>query len=272
MNYQKLFDLSDRTVVLTGAAGYLGQPFANAYAAHGANVAVLDINMTGAEDVAENLRKRHSVNAIAVECDISSQDSLDNAAHLVERDFGSIEIFHNNAANQTSGLKDQFAPYEEYLLEDWQRVVSIDLQGAFLSTKVFGSKIVSSGNKGSIILTSSIYGSFGADNRIYEGAEFNGRKICNPAVYSTVKAGSEGLVRWLSTYWGHTGVRVNAIVPGGVEAGQNDEFKQRYSDRVPLGRMAHVDEVVGTAVFLASDASAYITGQSIFVDGGLSAW
>jgi NAD(P)-dependent dehydrogenase (short-subunit alcohol dehydrogenase family) len=128
------------------------------------------------------------------------------------------------------------------------------------------------GGGGSIIQTASIYGIVAPDQRIYEGSEYHGRPINTPAVYSASKAGVIGLTRHLATYWAERGVRVNTLTPGGVSSGQNSEFSRRYAARVPLGRMAEADDMVGAAVFLASDASLYVTGQNIVVDGGLSAW
>jgi NAD(P)-dependent dehydrogenase (short-subunit alcohol dehydrogenase family) len=126
--------------------------------------------------------------------------------------------------------------------------------------------------RGSIIQTASIYGILAPDKRIYEGSEYNGRAINTPPVYSASKAGVVGLTRYLAAHWAEMGVRVNTLTPGGVETGQNDEFRRRYSARVPLGRMAQPNEMVGAVIFLASDASSYITGQNIIVDGGLSVW
>jgi NAD(P)-dependent dehydrogenase (short-subunit alcohol dehydrogenase family) len=128
------------------------------------------------------------------------------------------------------------------------------------------------GSGGSIIQTASIYGIVSSDKRIYEGSFYLGRQISNPAVYSTSKAAVVGLTRYLAANWGDQGIRVNALVPAGVESGQNDTFKSRYSARVPLGRMAKASEMVGALVYLASDASSYVTGHCLVVDGGLSAW
>jgi NAD(P)-dependent dehydrogenase (short-subunit alcohol dehydrogenase family) len=128
------------------------------------------------------------------------------------------------------------------------------------------------GAGGSIIQTASIYGIVSSDKRIYEGSFYLNRQISNPAVYSTSKAAVVGLTRYLAANWGDVGIRVNALVPGGVESGQNEAFKTRYSARVPLGRMAKADEMVGALIYLASDASSYVTGHCLVVDGGLSAW
>jgi NAD(P)-dependent dehydrogenase (short-subunit alcohol dehydrogenase family) len=272
VEYRTLFDLTGKTVLLTGGGGYLGGQFARGYAAHGADVVILDIDAETGSSVAAAVTKEYGGRSRALTCDISDTDAVAAAVGEAWRMFGKIDVLHNNAANQSAGLKAEFAPYEDFDLGDWQQVVGVDLQGVFVTTQAVGRLMVEAGVRGSILQTSSIYGSLGSDNRIYEGAMFRGQQICNPAVYSTVKAGSEGLVRWLATYWAEHGIRVNALVPGGVEAGQNENFKARYSARVPLGRMARAEEVVGAAVFLASDAASYITGQSLFVDGGLSAW
>jgi NAD(P)-dependent dehydrogenase (short-subunit alcohol dehydrogenase family) len=128
------------------------------------------------------------------------------------------------------------------------------------------------GTGGRIIQTASIYGIVASDKRIYEGSFYLDRQISNPAVYSASKAAVVGLTRHLAAYWGDVGIRVNALVPGGVESGQNETFKSRYSARVPLGRMAQADELVGALIYLASDASSYVTGQCLVVDGGLSVW
>jgi NAD(P)-dependent dehydrogenase (short-subunit alcohol dehydrogenase family) len=132
--------------------------------------------------------------------------------------------------------------------------------------------MVAQGRGGSIIQTGSIYGARAADPRIYQGSSYLGRPINTPAVYAASKAGVAGLSRHLAAYWAGAGIRVNTLVPGGVASGQNEEFQRRYADRVPLGRMARAEEMVGALVFLASDASSYVTGQEIVVDGGLSAW
>lgn len=125
---------------------------------------------------------------------------------------------------------------------------------------------------GSIIQTASIYGILGPDQRIYEGSHYLGRQINTPPVYAASKAGVVGLTRYLAAMWAHANVRVNTLVPGGVESGQNDIFNSRYSARVPMGRMAQADEMVGALIYLASDASSYVTGQTLAIDGGLSAW
>jgi NAD(P)-dependent dehydrogenase (short-subunit alcohol dehydrogenase family) len=132
--------------------------------------------------------------------------------------------------------------------------------------------MIEQGTGGSIVQTASIYGILASDKRIYEGSFYLGRQIGNPAVYSTSKAAVVGLTRYLAAYWADKGIRVNTLTPGGVESGQNDTFKQKYSARIPMGRMARGEEMVGALIYLVSDASSYVTGHNIVVDGGLSAW
>lgn len=142
----------------------------------------------------------------------------------------------------------------------------------FLVAKQVGKRMIAQGKGGSIIQTASIYGIMAPDKRIYEGSFYLGRQISSPAVYSASKASVAGLTKYLAAYWAEHGIRVNAITPGGVESGQNDVFKQKYSARVPMERMARPEEMVGALLYLASDASSYVTGHNIVVDGGLNCW
>ena len=150
--------------------------------------------------------------------------------------------------------------------------MAVNIDGMFLVAQAVGDQMVKQGKGGSIIQTASIYGIMASDKRIYEGSFYLGRQISNPAVYSTSKAAVVGLTKYLAAYWADKGIRVNTLVPGGVESGQNDTFKARYSARVPMNRMAQAHEMVGAVLYLASDASSYVTGQCMVVDGGLNAW
>ncbi|MED5040779.1 SDR family oxidoreductase [Geobacillus stearothermophilus] len=181
-------------------------------------------------------------------------------------------MLHNNAAGKSNNLDAFFADFEDYDLNQWKEIMDTNLTSMFLVAKEVGKVMKKQRKGGSIIQTSSIYGILAPDQRIYEGSFYLGRKINTPAIYSASKAGVIGLTKYLATYWAKDGIRVNAITPGGVESGQNDTFKQNYSNRVPLGRMAQPEEMVGALIYLASDASSYVTGQNIVVDGGLSAW
>ena len=186
--------------------------------------------------------------------------------------LGGVHVLHNNAASKSSDLEAFFAPFEEYSPEEWRSIMAVNIDGMFHVAQAAGRQMIEQGTGGSIIQTSSIYGIRGSDKRIYEGSFYLDRQISNPAAYSTSKAAVVGLTTYLAAYWADQGIRVNTLTPAGVESGQNDAFKARYAARVPMGRMARADEMVGALVYLASDASSYVTGQNIVVDGGLSAW
>ncbi len=150
--------------------------------------------------------------------------------------------------------------------------MAVNVEGMVHMAQAVGKHMIAGKISGSIIQTASIYGVVAPDQRIYEGSEYLGREINTPAVYSASKGAVLALTRHLATYWAKYGIRVNSLTPGGVESGQNETFKRLYANRVPLGRMAQADEMVGAALFLASEASSYVTGQNIIVDGGLTAW
>ena len=262
------FDLTGRTAIVTGGGGILGQGFCQVLAEYGARVAVFDVNHDAAQQTAGAIKR----GAIAVTCDVSSPDSVAAAVARVVTECGGIDILHNNAATKTANLADFFATFEDYRLETWREVMGVNIDGMFLMAQAVGRQMLAQGHGGSIIQTASIYGVVAPDQRIYEGSNYLGRPINTPAVYSTSKAAVVGLTRFLAAYWAPHGIRVNALTPGGVESGQNDVFSRKYSARVPLGRMARVDEMQSALLYLASDASSYVTGQNLVVDGGLTCW
>jgi NAD(P)-dependent dehydrogenase (short-subunit alcohol dehydrogenase family) len=188
-------------------------------------------------------------------------------SEIIDR-FRAIHILHNNAASKGDSLEEFFEPFETYSLDTWKSVMSVNLDGMFLMAQSVGREMQHLNIKGSIIQTSSIYGVVGPDSRLYEGSKYMGMEINTPAVYSASKAAVLGLTRHLATLWGHKGIRVNSLSPGGVYSGQNKVFEENYSKRVPLGRMASNIEIESALLFLASDASSYVTGQNLIVDGG----
>jgi len=271
-SFQGKFNLAGKVAIVTGGAGILGQKFCAGLAEFGAGVAVVDVDNERAAALAAQLLAEYGTEAIGVGCNIAERESVAGMLKKVVDVFGRVDILHNNAATKSSDLAGFFAPFEDFSLDMWREVMSVNLDGAFLVSQAVGRQMISQGQGGSIINTSSIYGILGADKRIYDGSHYLGREINTPAVYAASKAGLLGLTRYLSTHWAEHRIRVNAITPGGVSSGQNDEFRNRYSARVPMGRMAESDEMVSALLFLASDASSYITGQNIVIDGGLSAW
>lgn len=272
MDYRKLYDLTDRVAVVTGGAGILGRHFCRALAAFGARVVVCDLEQAAPDRVAEAVEAEYGVPAIGVACDVGDRQSVDAMVARVLERFGRCDVLANNAATKTADLEAFFANAEDYDLETWHSVMRVNLDGMFLVARAVGKAMIDGGRGGSIIQTSSIYGVVGADQRIYDGSEYLGVRISNPVVYSVSKAGVVGLTRHLATAWAPHGIRVNTLVPGGVRSGQNDRFVASYSARVPLGRMGTAEELPGTVVYLASDASSYVTGQCLFVDGGITAW
>jgi len=272
MSYQKRFRLDGKNAVVTGAAGILGRPFCEGLAEFGGNVAVVDLDQDACQKFAGELEARYGIRAIGIGCDITDPVAVEAMAASAESAFGEIHVLHNNVGGKTPDLDAYFAAFEDYSLNEWRRVMAVNLDGVFLVDQAIGRRMVKQGKGGSVIHVASIYGAMAPDQRIYEGSEYLGRAINTPAIYSASKAGIIGLTQYLATYWADKGIRVNCISPGGAESGQNDEFRRRYAARIPLGRMAKREEMVNALVWLASDASSYVTGQNIMVDGGLSAW
>lgn len=268
MNVLKKFQLDGKVALVTGGAGILGQHFCDGLLQAGAKVAVVDLDEEKARSIAVALGER----AFGFGCDVACAKSVKRCVDAVVSHFGSIDILHNNAATKSNDVRAFFAPFEEYSLETWREVMSVNIDGMFLMAQAVGREMILQGRGGTVIQTSSIYGLLGPDPRIYQGSDYLGGPINTPAVYSASKAAVVGLTKWLATNWASAGIRVNCLVPGGVSSGQNSVFSEQYSARVPLGRMAMADEMVPMLVYLASDASSYVTGQVMMVDGGLSTW
>jgi NAD(P)-dependent dehydrogenase (short-subunit alcohol dehydrogenase family) len=266
-----MFDLTGKVAVVTGGAGLLGQVFCQALVAAGAHVAIVDIDKNKADETIKKINKNNNQKVLAFACDISSPDSVSSMVNDVVGQLGRIDILLNNAASKGSDLDQFFAPFEHYSLQAWREVTAVNIDGLFLVAQSVGNQMKTQGG-GSIIQISSIYGVVAPDQRIYEGSEYNGRAINTPAVYSVSKAAVIGLTSYLSAYWADSKIRVNTLTPGGIASGQNAEFSKKYSNRVPLGRMGEATELTGALIYLASDASSYVTGQNIIVDGGLSVW
>lgn len=267
-----LFDLSGKVAVVTGGAGVIGGRVCRGLAAFGAKVAVVDLHAGPAEALAAEIGATYGVESIGVGCDVASPDSVRSMVAAVVGRLGGIHVLHNNAATKSKNPGDFFVPLEEFSFDVWRDVMSVNLDGMFLVAQAVGKQMVEQGQGGSIIQTASTYGLVGPNFGIYDGSEYMGYRITTPAAYSASKAAVVGLTRHLATYWAEKGIRVNTLVPGGVESGQNETFQKNYSARVPLGRMADRDEMVGAVVYLASNASSYMTGQCVVVDGGWTAW
>lgn len=271
-SYKDFFDLSGKSAIVTGALGILGREFCTGLAEYGANVAVVDLEEGAARTFAAELSETCGVRAVGVACDVSRPDEVAAMVARVTDALGGVHVLLNNAGSKSSDLSAFYAPFEDFSLQQWREVMAVNVDGLFLVAQAVGKRMLEQGTGGSIIQTSSIYGIMAPDKRIYEGSQYLGHTISSPAVYTASKAAVVGLTKYLAAYWGDQGIRVNALAPGGVESGQNETFKTRYGARIPMGRMAERREMVGTVLYLASDASRYVTGQTIAVDGGLSAW
>jgi NAD(P)-dependent dehydrogenase (short-subunit alcohol dehydrogenase family) len=267
-----LFDLSSKVAIVTGGCGIQGKRITRALAAYGADVVVVDLNASTAASQATEIADKYHVRTLGLACDVADPMAVKKMVADVVDNLGSIDILHNNAASKSEDPREFFVPFEDFDFDVWRQVMRVNIDGLFLVAQAVGKQMVAQNRGGSIIQTSSLYGIVGPDFRIYEGSGYMGGAITTPAVYAASKGAVVQLTRYLSTYWGDKGVRVNTLVPGGIESGQNETFKQNYAARVPLGRMADVDEMVGAVIYLASDASSYVTGQMLIVDGGWTAW
>lgn len=263
-----IFRLDGQVALVTGAAGILGRRFCSALVEAGAKVAVVDVFADAADEVAAAI----GPDAVGFACDVSDAASVAACVDAVMDRFGRIDVLVNNAATKTADVRACMAPFEEYSIDTWREIMSVNIDGMFLMAQAVGKTMLAAGIKGRVIQTASIYGVVGPDNRIYEGSDYLGGPINTPAVYSASKAAVVGFSKWLATYWADKGIRVNCLVPGGVASGQNSEFTSRYTARTPLGRMADADEMVPPLLFLASEASSYVTGHVLMVDGGWTAW
>jgi NAD(P)-dependent dehydrogenase (short-subunit alcohol dehydrogenase family) len=266
---KNLFDLSGKVIVVTGGTGLLGSAYCNVLSEYGANVVVSDLKNSNPKALSNKIFNTNGIKSIGVDCDVGSETDVVNLFATALDEFGKVDSVVNNAAATGEYLMKKgevFSSFEEYPLSVWEEVLKVNMTGVFLVAREGGKAILSSGIGGSIINVSSTYGVVGPDHRIYKDMKFKSF----PA-YSASKAGVHGLTRWLATYWGDKNIRVNTLVPGGVENKHDPEFVKRYSDRTPLRRMARRKDMVGMIVYLVSDASSYATGQQYFVDGGWTA-
>lgn len=271
-----LFDLEGRVAVVTGGAGLLGYHHGAILAAAGAHVALLDLAIANPALRAEQLQLAHGPECLGLTSDITSEASLLEARDAILAKFGRIDILINNAANNPKveadpqGESKQWSRLENFPLAVWNADIAVGLTGAFLCSRIFGQEMVKR-NSGVILNVASDLGVIAPDQRLYrkEGLPEDQQPV-KPVTYSVVKTALIGLTRYLSTYWTAHNIRVNAISPGGVFAGQPDEFTTKLHQLIPMGRMAHKDEYQGAILFLCSDASSYMTGQNLIVDGGRS--
>lgn len=269
----KRFDLTGRVVILTGGAGLLGRSHAHALAGAGAHVVVADVDGEGAAQVASEVSQATGVAALGLRTDVADEASVRAMVQATLERFGRLDALVNNAA-----LDPKFDPehaaehtnrFEDFPLEAWNQALAVNVTGMFLCAREVARPMLQAG-RGVIVNVSSTYGLVGPDQRLYQREGEPPR--FKPVTYSVAKAAALGLTRYLATYFAGTGIRVNALTPGGVYAGHDEEFVRRYSARTVLGRMAEREEISAALLFLVSDASSYMTGANLVVDGGWTAW
>jgi len=272
------FDLTGKTALVTGAAGLLGIEHSAALLESGASVVLTDISESALTEARGVLARQAQLGRIfTCVMDVSSPDGVRSVADELAASGHRIDILVNNAAIDPKVKGDQgvveTSRLESFPLDQWNLQVAVGLTGAFVCSQVFGAEMAKDGNGGVILNIASDLSVFSPDQRLYrkQGVADNMQPV-KPVTYSVIKAGLVGLTRYLATYWADRGVRANALSPGGVFNGQGEEFVQRLTSLIPLGRMATREEYRAAVQFLCSDASAYLNGQNIVMDGGRSVW
>jgi NAD(P)-dependent dehydrogenase (short-subunit alcohol dehydrogenase family) len=250
-----LFSLDGRVAIVTGGAGQVGGEIARGLEQHGARVAVFDLDA-----------ETHRV-------DVTDRAALQHATEQVARDLGEPQVLVNAAAldSPPDAPPEEVGPLESYPEASFDEIMNVNVKGTFLACQVIGARMAKAG-RGSIVNISSIYGMLSPVQDVYDFRRKDGETFFKPVAYSVSKSALYNLTRYLATYWAKSGVRVNTLTLAGVWNDQPPEFLEAYTQRLPLGRMAAAQEVVGPVVFLASDASSYVTGANVVVDGGWSAW
>jgi 2-deoxy-D-gluconate 3-dehydrogenase len=269
----KKFDMTGKTAIITGAAGLLGKQFCLALAQAGANVVMADLDKKPVLENEVEFREM-GLNALALEVDVSDPDSTKSMVERALTVFGSVDVLVNSAALDpkfdSAGVSAQGAnAFESFSLDAWRQALDVNLTGMFLSSQAAVVPMLKQG-QGVIVNLCSMYGLVGPDQRLYERPD--GTRQFKPVYYSTTKAGVLGFTRYLATYYAGKNIRVNALTPGGVFNDHDEVFTTQYSARTVLGRMANLDEMNGAMLFLCSDASSYMTGSNLVVDGGWIAW
>ena len=268
-NMLNTFSLHNRTAIVTGALGLIGRKHCEALASAGAHVVVTDLDEAAAEAVAATLGRDH----LGIGLNVTDEANVQQVRDRILARYGRIDVLVNNAAIndmfENPAMAKELSMFENYPVSAFRKSLEVNVTGVFLCAQVFGSVMADAGS-GSIINVASTYGIVGPDQRIYRN-EAGEQTFYKSAAYPATKGAVINFTRFLAAYWGPKGVRVNTLSPGGVENGQDSFFVQNYSAKTLLGRMAQPTDYQGAIVFLASDASAYMTGANLVVDGGWTA-
>lgn len=266
----KLFDLKGKTAIVTGAIGLLGKEHCKSLNEAGANVVVADLDEIECKKFARTLH----ADSIGFSLDVTNPESIVSFRDKVLDKFGHIDILVNNAAVndmfENPKAASEQSKFENYPLELWQKSIDVNLTGVFLCSQILGT-VMAEQKSGSIINIASTYGITAPDQSLYKKSD-GSQSFYKPPAYSATKGAVIMFTKYLAAYWGHTGVRVNTLSPGGVENSQDEFFISNYSQKTPLGRMAQPNDYRGALIFLASDSSSYMTGANLVVDGGWTCW
>lgn len=271
-----LFNLNGRVAIITGGGGMLGYQHAATIASLGGIPVLLDISPDGLQKNKSLLQEEFDIQVLVLEIDITDLESVQASKIQVLERHRKIDVLINNAARNPKvedGVAINFSRLENFPSDQWRQDLDVGLGGAFNCAKVYGIHMANSGHGGVIVNIASDLGVIAPDQRLYKiaGREEHLQPV-KPVTYSVVKHGLIGLTKYLATYWCDQGVRCNALSPGGVYAGQNDVFVSNLAKLIPMGRMAKPDEYRGAIAFLCSDASSYLNGANLIVDGGRSVW
>jgi NAD(P)-dependent dehydrogenase (short-subunit alcohol dehydrogenase family) len=270
------FSLSDKVCIVTGGAGFLGRKHAEAILDAGGIPVILDINDNFIEKTATALEKLYKKKILGFKVDITNRIELKEVRDQILKRYKKIDVLINNAANnpKVEGGKNKanWTRFENFPDQVWNNDLAVGLTGAFYASQIFGAVMAKQKN-GVILNISSDLGIIAPDQRIYKKAGLNkSQQPVKPVTYSVIKHGLIGLTKYLATYWVGNNIRVNALCPGGVYNGQDKEFVKKLSNLIPMSRMARIDEYMATIVYLVSDASSYMTGSVVTVDGGRTCW
>jgi NAD(P)-dependent dehydrogenase (short-subunit alcohol dehydrogenase family) len=272
----EIFSLRGKVIVITGATGLLGRKHSEAVACYGGTPILLDLSQQTVDDFANELNEKYKTDSVGFAIDITDEKAIENNAKQLIEKFSKIDGLVNNAANNPKvedSKEVNCSRLENFPLSIWNEDISVGLTGSFLCAKHYGFAISQNPNGGSIVNISSDLGLIAPDQRLYakDGID-NDKQNVKPVTYSVVKTGLIGLTRYLATYWADKDVRCNAMCPGGVENGQPDDFLGEVNKRIPMGRMANSSEYQGTLIWMLSDASSYLNGAIIPIDGGRTTW
>ena len=271
-----LFHLNKKVIIITGALGLLGQKHVEVVAQNGGIPIILDIDSKKVQLFAEKIQQKYNVSSMGLNVDITNEKKIIDSCNKIIEQYNHIDGLVNNAANNPKVEESElinFSKLENFPLEIWNKDIAVGLTGAWLCSKHYGSEIAKNKNGGSIVNISSDLGLIAPDQRLYKkDNETEENRSVKPVTYSVVKSGLIGLTSYLATYWADKGVRCNAMCPGGVENGQSEDFLNKVSSRIPMGRLAKSYEYQGTLLWMLSDASSYLNGAIVPVDGGRTAW